>query len=185
VTFAQSLGIIDGKAHFIAIDGQHSAKIDSEYVHLKMNDLALWDTQDDHIILDTGSPHYVRIVQSDVSINDNFIEQAKEVRYSHTFKAAGINVNHVQLLGDSSIKMRTYERGVEDETLSCGTGAVAAALATHINGHMGSGQHEITIYTPGGKLKVSFSFENERYTDVTLIGPAVRVFDGEIEIPAP
>jgi diaminopimelate epimerase len=108
------------------------------------------------------------------------VVEAKSIRYNHTYQANGINVNFANLLGLKEIKMRTYERGVEDETLSCGTGATAVALASAVWNGLPPGQHQVALEVMGGKLQVAFNFlaQEKRFTDIWLIGPANQVFKG-------
>ena len=107
----------------------------------------------------------------------NIVEEARKIRYNDTYKANGINVNFVQE-NNEVISMRTYERGVEDETLSCGTGTVAVALAIAEKRNLNKGK--IEILTPGGNLKVAFVKEGTTFTDIWLEGPAGFVFEGTI-----
>lgn len=178
VAFARDKGIIDSRAHFIAIDGEHHAKIQNNWVELGMNDVIGIEGKESDYVLNTGSPHYVRFKNSTLS-NCNLIEEAHAVRYGETFKKEGINFNLV--FGDEKlIDVRTYERGVEDETLSCGTGVTAAAIANHMCTPSGV---EIVqpISTLGGKLEVRFFKKNNKeFTNIELCGPAEFVFEGEI-----
>ncbi len=137
-----------------------------------MQDVADVVVRDSYAILNTGSPHFV------VKVNDvdkiDIIKQAHAIRYSDQFKEKGINVNFVQQV-DKDIKVRTYERGVEDETWSCGTGVVASAIASFLF----TNHPPIQIHTKGGLLNVTFHTEDKQsFTDVHLIGPAVKVFEG-------
>ncbi len=175
--FAKSLGIIDTVANFIAIDGPHKATIGNDgVISLHMNDVSGMEIKDGYTILNTGSPHYVKWTL-DVKNTDIFHE-GRSIRNQPEFQPDGINVNFVQLL-EGKISVRTYERGVEDETLSCGTGVTAAAIAATATR---TGTFVTDIVTPGGNLKVSFTKNSATTaTDVMLIGPAVFVFKGEIE----
>ena len=128
-------------------------------------------------IMNTGSPHYV-IFENNIS-DAKLIEIAKGIRYSNRFEADGINVNMVEVLSDGSLKMRTYERGVEGETLSCGTGVTAAAIAYSLKNNW---KDNVSVITKGGKLSVSFKFQNNSYSKIYLIGPAEFVFKGIIEL---
>lgn len=174
--FAKQLNIINNTAHFIAIDGPHTATINPDgQISLQMKDVSNMDIRDGYTILNTGSPHYVCWVK-DVTTLDVYRE-GKAIRNSSEFLEEGINVNFTQILGDS-ISVRTYERGVEDETMSCGTGVTAAAIAATCKS---TGAFTTNVDTPGGKLQLSFT-KNTPTTavNVLLTGPAVFVFQGEI-----
>lgn len=176
--FAKRLGIIASIADFVAIDGPHSAKIcDNGMISLQMNDVHEMNINEGYTLLNTGSPHYVKWVK-DVKSTEIFTE-GRKIRNQPEFQPDGINVNFVQL-ADGKLSVRTYERGVEDETLSCGTGVTAAAIATT---GTKTGTFKTRIDTPGGNLEVSFVKNSPTSaTNVVLTGPAVFVFSGEIEI---
>lgn len=177
--FAHQLGIGNGELRFIAVDGPHEAKITDNWVALGMIDVPNWDARNqDLVVVHTGSPHYVQFMEQAVE-EVNLIEFARSIRYNDEFGKEGINVNIVNLLPDGSLKMRTYERGVEDETLSCGTGVTAAALSAHITGRVTG--HSVAVHTAGGDLSVQFSAAPAGYTQVVLSGPAEAVFQGFIE----
>jgi len=178
VAFAAALEIIKDKASFIAIDGQHNATINANFtVSLHMMDVAGIEHNEGHSILNTGSPHYVAWVE-DVRQVPVYTE-GKHIRNLPQFGAGGINVNFAHRDG-RDLWVRTYERGVEDETLSCGTGVTAAAIAATADS---IGDHETTVYTPGGILKVSFTKKTATTaTNVVLSGPAVFVFNGAWEV---
>ena len=186
VAFAKQLGLIEGKCRFLAIDGEHEATVriedDRPWVELNMNDVKRIETADDSdFVLDTGSPHFVRFFEK---IGDcNIVEFGKSVRYDARFSEKGINVNAVVETGNG-ISVLTYERGVEDETLSCGTGVTAAALAHHFSKNKAKkGHFETQIQAKGGRLAVRFeSGGNGQYTDIWLCGPAEKVFEGKIEL---
>lgn len=176
VAFAQSLDIIKDQAHFHAIDGAHDARIKDQWVELKMTDVPSIMKGSEHYELDTGSPHYVSFVQD---IDDiRVVENAQAIRYSAAYKKQGINVNFVEAKAGSLIVF-TYERGVEDETLSCGTGATAAALAYQLSTE--ANINEVAIRTKGGALKVRFRRVEDGFQDIWLCGPATRVFAGELD----
>lgn len=179
VDFAFKLGVIENECEFIAIDGLHQAKVSEGKVELKMMDVPNVETKDNHFILDTGSPHYV-VIDKEIPGSD-FVELAKNIRYSGEFLNEGINVNFISGI-DNVIDIRTYERGVEDETLSCGTGVTASAIAFHKNSNAGEGNFEYLLKTMGGNLTVTFNYENNLYSNVWLIGPATHVFSGQINI---
>ncbi len=175
--FAKHLGIITNKAVFEAIDGLHHAVIEDAIVMLQMQDVHQIEKHNTHVFLNTGSPHHVQIV-SDLKVMDVKTEGAK-IRYGNPYNEKGSNVNFVTQFSDDTFAVRTYERGVEDETLSCGTGVTAVALAMHYTGE--TEKNRITLHTEGGTLKVSFDKNNEGYNNIWLIGPAEMVFKGEIK----
>lgn len=178
VAFAAFLGIIEKSAVFTAIDGPHKAKIEDGLVSLQMQDVKEIFENESGFYLDTGSPHHI-IFSEEIETLDVKTRGA-EIRYNDTYKPrGGTNVNFVKNAGENRLKVRTYERGVEDETLSCGTGVTAVALAAHKAGMASS--NEVTLEVPGGELKVSFSRNNSSYIDIWLTGPALQVFKGEIE----
>ena len=178
VMFANELGLIKNNTTFLTIEGPLHAIIKGKNVHLKMPDVfGIKVTEKDDLYINTGSPHYVRFVK-DVQIID-VNQMGSTIRNSKEFEPEGTNVNFVELGNDNTIFVRTFERGVENETLSCGTGVTASALAT--GQKMRSGK--INIKTRGGELKVKFEqVDKGIYQDVYLIGPAEKVFDGQIEI---
>lgn len=179
VAFAKSLGIINDKTTFIATDGLHHATIlENGSVSLQMKDVQEVKIEADYIFLNTGSPHHVTLV-NDIQ-NLDVKKEGAVIRYSDLYGKAGSNVNFVIQLSENNFLLRTYERGVEDETLSCGTGATATAIAMNAIGKTNS--NEIAIDVEGGKLKVSFEKTNTGYENVLLEGPATFVFEGEIEI---
>ncbi len=181
--FAKRLGIIDKKASFLAIDGRHDADIaDGDYdgltVRLNMNDVLGIDQNAERAVLDTGSPHYVRWMDDIAKVQ--VVEEGRRIRNSTPFAAKGINVNFAKQLEGNFLEVRTYERGVEDETLSCGTGVTAAAVAAS---GVGTGAFQYTVHTPGGMLEVSFfKTAPNAATDVVLAGPAAFVFSGQIQL---
>lgn len=179
VKFAYDSGIKKTTYHFMATDGMHEAEIDLQgIVRLKMKDVQAVKNKTDHFILDTGSPHYVQFVQNLQKLNVR--EEGKKIRYSDAFADEGINVNFVETVDDHTIFVRTYERGVENETLSCGTGVTAAAL---VSAHNENSFNEIDVRTTGGNLSVEFDLSDEnQYSNIWLCGPAEFVFKGEIEI---
>jgi len=177
VAFAKSLGIIQNEATFIATDGRHQATIlDDGIVSLQMGDVNEITIAPDYVFLNTGSPHHV-VLSEDLKQLDVKSEGSK-IRYSDLYGKAGSNVNFVHQVADSTFAIRTYERGVEDETLSCGTGATAVAIAMNALGKTNSKSVEILV--EGGKLKVTFEKEVSQYKKVFLIGPATFVFKGEV-----
>jgi len=177
VAFANFLGIIKSDTHFLAIDGPHLAVFNNGYVELKMQDVLSVSSKEDYFILDTGSPHYVSITS-----NLETLDMASEgalVRYSKPFSSSGVNVNFAKKINKDTFAIRTYERGVEAETLSCGTGATAVAIAMFHSGQ--SISKVINLKTLGGELIVRFEPQPSSYTNVWLCGPAVPVFKGTFE----
>lgn len=174
VKFAQELKIINSECKFEAADGRHSAQIIKNKVKLQMIDVTDIKIFDDLIYLNTGTHHAVKFVNE---LNDELIENAPNIRYDKRFQPFGTNVNFVEQAG-SKLKVRTYEKGVEAETLSCGTGVVASALAYALNKKLNSGQ--ITVKARGGELKVEFQKSLKGFENVYLIGEAKKVFKGSI-----
>ena len=180
IMFAYNMGLRKSEYLFNAIDGEHKATItDNGWVNLKMKDVDSVETSSfSDFILDTGSPHYVKPV-SDVW-NINVVKEGREIRYSSRFADKGINVNFAELNADGNISVRTYERGVEDETLSCGTGVTASAL---VFAHNENGFNHVNVKTPGGNLAVEFDKISETsFKNIWLCGPATFVFNGEVEV---
>lgn len=179
VAFARFLGVIKKEAQFIAPDGMHHAVIDDNgIVSLQMKDVAEVKTFQDHVFLDTGSPHHVTIINDIVSVDVK--SEGKAIRYSDLYGEKGANINFVMPSGTDKFSVRTYERGVEDETLSCGTGVTAVAIAMNFLGKTNS--ENIELQTPGGLLEVSFNKDhNGYYKNVWLKGVAAFVFKGEVE----
>jgi diaminopimelate epimerase len=178
VAFAKSLSIIGNETTFLATDGLHHASIlENGIISLQMKNVDEVKIQTDYVYLNTGSPHHV-IMVGDIE-NYDVKTNGATIRYSDLYGKEGSNVNFVKKLADNHFALRTYERGVEDETLSCGTGATAAAIAMHAIGK--TNDHHIYLDVEGGKLEVSFVKEGDNYTTVFLKGPATFVFEGEIE----
>jgi diaminopimelate epimerase len=179
VSFAYSCGIHKASYHFIATDGEHEAEIDlGGLVHLRMKDVNQVKQVNDHYELDTGSPHFVRFI-SDVKTHE-VTREGRAIRSSKEFLEQGINVNFVQNVDGHTIFVRTYERGVEAETLSCGTGVTASALMA---AHNDNGFNQVNVITLGGKLSVEFERTDENaFRNIWLIGPATFVFSGDIVI---
>lgn len=177
VKFANDMGIKNSAYHFLAIDGVHEATFgNQDWVRLKMKDVSEMNEDNGNCIVDTGSPHYVKIV-NDVKKYDVF-EEGKRIRYSKKYKQDGINVNFVEI-EHGQIYVRTYERGVENETYSCGTGVTASALASAPH----TGFNRVEVQTLGGSLAVEFTKDQKnQFSDIWLCGPAAFVFKGEIEI---
>ncbi|QNJ96600.1 diaminopimelate epimerase [Constantimarinum furrinae] len=174
--FARFLGIIEAKAKFEAVDGVHHATIEGDVISLKMQDVNNIEVYNHYCYLNTGSPHHVAMVTG-LQEYDVFNE-GRSLRNS-LYGTEGANINFVEAISEDTVNVRTYERGVEDETLSCGTGVTAVALALAETG-MTTG-NEVSLQTPGGVLKVSYKKTTEGYEDIFLIGPATMVFKGEWE----
>lgn len=180
VKFAADRGLRKSKYLFTAIDGEHEAHIeDNGWVHLKMKDVdGVENASFSDFVLDTGSPHYVKPVSNVWGLD--VVKDGRDIRYSKRFADKGINVNFVELAFDESIAVRTYERGVEDETLSCGTGVTASAL---MFAHNENGFNHVNVKTPGGNLAVEFDKTGESsFENIWLCGSATFVFKGEIEV---
>jgi diaminopimelate epimerase len=177
--FAKHLGIVSNKARFMAIDGLHEAAIDSEEkISLKMQEVKQVEQGDDYFYLNTGSPHYVKI-SSGVEDMD-VVTEGRKIRYNDRFSQEGTNVNFLEKR-DDGLFVRTYERGVEDETYSCGTGVTAAALVAALTG-ISTGRNSCMIKTRGGELEVTFEKVLEQnFYNIWLKGPAVMVFKGSLE----
>ncbi|MBD0832607.1 diaminopimelate epimerase [Aestuariibaculum sediminum] len=176
VAFAKDLGVIKDKAVFEAIDGLHHAEIKDGIVKLQMLDVENVEEYDKHVFLNTGSPHHV---QFEEQIEDFDIKsKGSQIRYGAPYNQAGTNVNFVKKINEDTFRVRTYERGVEDETLSCGTGVTAVAIAMHTLKQ--TNNTLINLNVEGGKLQVCFDAENKLYKNVWLIGPATYVFKGTI-----
>lgn len=175
--FAYDLGHVNNTMRFKAADGPHSAEVlDSEVVKLEMGDVDFVEENQNYFVLDTGSPHYVSF-RDDIEAHD-FETLAKEIRYSPQFEKQGINVNFAKS-NEHMILARTYERGVEAETYSCGTGAVAVALCGALLGM----KAPIEIGTKGGKLVVTYERKGDKqFTAISLYGSAVFVFKGELDL---
>ena len=179
VKFANDKGIYKDTYKFLAIDGEHEASLKEDgIIALKMNDVD--HIREDHgdFILNTGSPHFVHLAANVMGID--VFKKGREIRYNKEFEKDGINVNFVeQTEMPDKIIVRTYERGVEDETLSCGTGVTAAAL---VCSHNDNGFNHVNVETKGGLLSVEYEKAGDMYKNIWLIGPAVKVFEGSIKI---
>lgn len=178
VKYAYDHKYIKEQTEFLAPDGLHRARINDQEISLEMNSVDSVLSHNEDYILNTGSPHFVTFVKSLSPLN--VAEAGRSIRYSTRFAEDGINVNFVELLNENQIFVRTYERGVEDETLSCGTGVTAAAIATHLKVG-GSNEGKWSINTKGGVLKVSFKQDGGLFKDIELHGPAAYVYKGRFE----
>lgn len=178
VSFAYKIGIISNATTFSAIDGVHSAKVETGgLIEVSMKNVDAITSIGSNLVLNTGSPHYVRFTD-DLSKEDIF-KVGQKIRYSPEFNEEGINVNLVELLADNSLQCATYERGVENETLSCGTGVTAMAIAAN---KLKNIEPPITVITKGGELEVGFEIKEDVYQEVYLKGPATFVYKGEINL---
>lgn len=173
VAFSKFLGIIERQTSFLAIDGPHAAEITDGLVSLGMGNVSGLTIAEQDFFVNTGSPHHVRFVEN---VEDYpVVTTGAEIRYSKIYEPKGTNVNFVTPISEDQIHVRTYERGVEDETLSCGTGVTACALVYGFQNSL----NEVKIKTPGGNLKVRFvAAEDGSFNNITLIGPAEQVFQG-------
>lgn len=173
VAFAKQLNIVENEVRFEAIDGMHTAFIENDQVHLKMQDVGDVKMEKDYTFINTGSPHHIEFADNldllDVKKNGS------RIRNSSLYGKEGSNINFVEEK-ENSFNVRTYERGVEDETLSCGTGVTAVALAMHSLKR--TQKNKLTINTRGGELAVAFTKTAEAYVDIFLIGPATFVYSG-------
>lgn len=176
VAFANMLGIVNDRTKFNAIDGIHEATILGDIVELKMGDVKEVEKGDNFFFIHTGSPHYIEYNSAIHQID--IVPMAHKVRYNDRFREEGTNVNYVQKNGDI-LEIRTYERGVEDETLSCGTGATAVALSGAILHQLNS---PVKIKVQGGELQIKFNqISGTEFSDIWLVGKATQVYSGEIE----
>ena len=179
VEFARTLGLVKTKANFLASDGEHEAMVKEGFISLKMNNVSKIEMNAGYSYLNTGSPHYVAFV-NDVH-NFNVYEEGKKIRYNDRFKETGTNVNFVEKQYND-LFVRTYERGVEAETYSCGTGVTAAALVAALK-EVATATDFCDIKTLGGDLKVKFTrHPDNSFTDIWLEGPATFGFKGDISI---
>ncbi|KGK31423.1 diaminopimelate epimerase [Cellulophaga sp. E6(2014)] len=177
VAFAKHLGIIKDSASFNAIDGLHKASIKDGLVSLQMKDVEEIKEKPNAVFLDTGSPHHVQMV---TGLEDYQVKkEGARLRYG-VYGEKGSNINFVEQIDATSFSVRTYERGVEDETLSCGTGVTAAAIAMHKTGK--TTNSEVFIKALGGDLNIKFEVNDKVYSNVFLTGPAKFVFKGEIDV---
>lgn len=182
--FAYAQGVSSKASTFMAVDGKHEAIVENGMVKLKMMDVSGVEQRDPYtFVLNTGSPHYVSFIDTPLQ-TFQLVDEAKKIRYNDEFSRDGINVNMVNLHGLKEVNMRTYERGVENETLSCGTGVTAAALSCALLNQLPDGVHQIAVETKGGRLQVKFNYHQatSSFSDVWLEGPATFVFEGKVNI---
>ncbi|MCP4551903.1 MAG: diaminopimelate epimerase [Bacteroidetes bacterium] len=183
IAFSHYIGISNKTFRFSASDGVHEGEIvtqsDQGYrIKLKMNNTSDYSILPNHYEVNTGSPHYVKFIE-DIEALDVFTH-GKEIRYSKVFKDNGINVNFVGINNNKELFVRTYERGVENETLSCGTGVTASVLAYALQNKIKAG--DVHVKTLGGTLSVSFELDKDTFRNIWLEGPATLVYKGKIEI---
>lgn len=180
VAFAKHLGIIDRETNFLAVDGPHYAKISAEgnWVDLQMIDVHQIHKDGGAFVLNTGSPHYVEEVNG--LANKNVFIEGGRIRNNEIYQKEGINVNFVEDKGDR-LFVRTFERGVEDETYACGTGVTAVAMAM-AKKHGKSGHITTKIEALGGHLQINFDYDGNTFRQVFLCGPAVKVFEGTVTL---
>lgn len=177
VAFAKSLGIFDQITSFEAMGEMYHARLKEKLVSLQMTDVNNIEVHPEHVFLNTGSPHHIAYTEnlSDIDV----FNRGREIRYGAPYNDKGTNVNFVQKINENTFKVRTYERGVENETLSCGTGVTAVALASfHLNK---TRENRIHIETLGGELLIDFEKHGTGYRNIILTGPATFVFKGSIE----
>ncbi len=182
VNFAHELGITKNTVLFWAIDGDHEAEKKDGIVYLNMKPVSSIEIdesfgQKDYVI-HTGSPHFIRVSKAISYSKEEFVHKSKHIRYSDKFKKIGINVNEICLISAQNAEIRTYERGVEAETLSCGTGVTAAAIVMCFEAEL-IGNQSFELNTKGGLLRVNLNRTNEKsFESIFLIGPALKVFNG-------
>jgi diaminopimelate epimerase len=177
LAFAKKLGLFQTEATFLAIDGMHAGKASNETYSTKMGDVFAVESINKDFYVHTGSPHYIRW-ENDLDQLD-IVPTAHEIRYNERFKKEGTNVNFVQDLPNNMLRVRTYERGVENETLSCGTGVTAVAIANAVKKDASS--KETRLKVQGGELIISFDRDENAFTNIWLTGPAKFVFSGTID----
>jgi len=175
LSFAHFLEIFEEKCEFMAFDGVHEGIVKGDMVSLKMADVTEVNVREDSVVLDTGSPHLVKVVENVKSIN--VMNKGKKLRFSNEFGDYGINVNFAEV--NDGISIRTYERGDEIESLSCGTGSVATAIALYEIEKIDV--TNVSINTTGGTLEVSFQHDGKSYVNIWLSGEASMVYSGEFE----
>lgn len=179
VAFAKKLNVIEDNTTFIATDGLHHASVaNNGIVSLQMIDVEEVKITPEYVFMNTGSPHHIQLVE-DLE-HYNVKENGASIRYGELYGKQGSNINFVKKIDETTFSLRTYERGVEDETLACGTGATAVAIAMNVLGETKA--NSIDLNVEGGKLVVSFDKKDGQFTNVFLKGPAEFVFKGTIEI---
>jgi len=175
--FAIKTGIAGNKQRFMAFDGIHQAEVSDTVVRLRMADVEEYTIIDGNYFINTGSPHYM-IFTTEIDLLDVNAE-GNRFRWAPQFTPGGTNVNFVEIR-DKGLYIRTFERGVEEETLACGTGVTASAIASVLKGHFDTAP--VRVKARGGDLEVDFKLENNKVTNVWLTGPATFVYEGEIDV---
>jgi diaminopimelate epimerase len=175
--FAIKSGIAGKELSFQAIDGVHKARLDNNIIRLSMNDVQKPQKAEGNYFINTGSPHYVLFRKNIDQIDVN--SEGSKIRWSDDFAPGGTNVNFVEI-NENGIYVRTFERGVEEETLSCGTGVTASAIASVLSGHFDT--NPVKVRTKGGNLEVAFKVTGEEISEIWLSGPATFVYEGMIEV---
>ena len=179
IDMAHRLGYVGKECTFLAADGPHEGKVGHGHIELKMKDVnMIEDLSQTDFFLDTGSPHYVQFVDESLDEID-IVSRARAIRYNDRFKEQGTNVNFVNILSDGQLQIRTYERGVEDETLACGTGITAASLAYDYKYNPSEHVH---VSAEGGKLSVKLKRVEMGWANVWLLGPAEEAFTGRVKV---
>lgn len=184
VLFAAMRGVVKEKYLFSAADGLHEAHLNGDVVDLKMKDVEAIDKRKDGWFIDTGSPHHMAYVIDLEKID--LINEAWNIRYSDEYRSEGVNVNFICINDkEKGLTLRTYERGVENETMSCGTGVTAAALVSYEAGKIK--KTEVDVNTPGGQLHVRFTPQGSGngYSNIWLRGSATFVFQGCVDCEEP
>jgi len=184
VALAYKLGYISEECNFLGPDGLHAAEVlDPKNIAISMNIPGKLATHQNDFIINTGSPHYIHFINENINHFD-ILKFGRLIRNSASFKSHGINVNVVQVKKEMHLSIRTYERGVENETLSCGTGVTAAAL-TYLSKYWhvkDLGKFTVTVESQGGTLTVSGTNVEGTYSDIKLMGAAELVFEGSITV---
>ena len=179
VAFTETLGIEVSDLTFDAIDGTHWASKTANDIKIQMGNVKNIQSYENEFELYTGSPHYVKI--SDDISSETILNFGKSIRFSPKYNSEGINVNLLKGISPTKIEIASYERGVEEETLSCGTGATACALVW--DKIHNSGTDFIEVKAKGGNLKIEFKRDSSNgYYDIFLVGPAEFVYSGEINL---
>lgn len=174
--FTRELGLTNDSCNFEAIDRVHTSHFDGSEYEISLGEVDDIEEIGEDLLLNTGSPHYIRRQENLADLN--ILEAAHDVRYNERFTGEGVNVNFIDWQNDV-LSMRTYERGVEGETLSCGTGVTAAGIAAH---HLGLAKSPVSVATRGGNLSVSFEYDSPGYSEIKLKGPVKHVFDGQFNL---
>lgn len=175
--FAKQLGVIGNTTKFIAVDGEHDATVKDGLVNLRMTDVDFIAENKDHYFLDTGSPHHVEFTKDVAKVDVQ--QRGSAIRNGAPYFEEGTNVNFAENLGNNTIRVRTFERGVEGETLACGTGVTAVAISAYKEGILEG--NTVKLNVEGGKLEVSFEETENGFENIFLKGPAEFVFQGTIE----